>query len=1099
MMRNRLLPFVVLLVCVFAFTTPARAQTINGNVVGTVTDEQGAAVPGVTVTVTNVENGQSRTATTNEEGLYRIAGLPVGTYSVKLEKSGFTAVTSQVAVSVGQDSSANAQLKAGGVSEQVTVVATGALLDTTQSQVSRNVDQTRILELPGRNNLNGLALLNPGVLPNTGNGRPGSGFVVNGNRSRSNNFTIDGANNNDQSLSTPRQTVPSENLQEFQIITNTPEAEFGRNAGSYVNQITKSGTNDFHGVGWWAWDGNGFDALSTTQERTFRANRAAGLNEYDARHRARSVQIDNIYGGNIGGPIARNHTFFFVSYDANPFRTTVSSVQRAALDQASLDLLRANRTRFGVTGSTPGAAVDFLLNTFPASNDPTPAGGTLTASQTVVRDRAGVAVGTVTFRTFNRTLGQGLPYGTDFKRWMPKINTKLNDKDQLSFRYLFDQSEDPGSPASLPGLEVGQNTRNQSFTVNDVYALTTNWINEARFTYSRRKINFPENLGAFAQGAQLSVSGSLSAFNGGNANFPQSRLDNVYEFTENMSYSTGKHNLKWGANVLRYQLGSFFAPNSRGFISYASLNAFLNDQSNLIQRAVGDFNTNAITYEDSFFVQDNYRFRPDVTFNLGMRYEYVTVPFGYFSNAKADINNWGPRVGFAWNPKEFADGRFVFRGGFAISYDQVFQNILLNVSRNYPRAATFSAACDGCAPFNGVANADPFFRQDPTAIPAAAGRALDTRLFAPNTRIAQPMSWQWNTGLQYQFGRDYVFKAEYIGTKGSNLVREVETNPGFCGATNPLNTGGGVSCTSVNLNNARLDRTRGSVVVGQGIASSIYHSGQFTLEKRFSQFHIMGANFGGLTFNTNFTYSMFISESDDVLGGQLNRTIPSDPRNPGVDRGRSGYDQPKRLVASYVWQSPDVFKGNWLANRLLGGWEISGITTLADGTPYSILSANNQLGIAPASISTVQLSQRPMVVNPARNDDSFTIATVQTINGIRQLVYPDPTAHYGLIPAESGFLGNLGANTKRTGGTIRTDLSFVKNFRTFSESQRLQLRAEVFNIFNHRNFTIVPGTSPSGLSTTNTLSATTNAATFANLGLTSVFGRQFLFGARYFF
>jgi outer membrane receptor protein involved in Fe transport len=1089
-MRNRLLPLFAALACVLAFTTAAWAQTINGNIVGTVTDEQGAAVPGATVTVTNVETGQSRTGTTNEEGLYRIAGLPVGSYSVKIEKTGFAAVTSSVGVSVGQDSKADAKLGAGGVSEQVTVVATGALLDTTQSQVTRNVDQTRILELPGRNSLNGLALLNPGVLPNQ-NGRPGSGFVVNGNRSRSNNFTIDGANNNDQSLSIPRQSLPSENLQEFQIITNTPEAEFGRNAGSYVNQITKSGTNEFHGVGWWAWDGNGLDALTTSQERTFNANRAAGLNEYDARHRARSVSVDNIYGGNVGGPIVRNHTFFFVSYDANPFRTTVSSVARAALDQASLDFLRANRTRFGPGGGVaPGAAVDFILRTFPASNDPTPAGGTLAASQATVRDAAGVAVGTVTFRTFNRTLGQGLPYGTDFKRWMPKINTKLNSKDQLSFRYLFDQGEDPGSPASLPGLEIGQNTRNQSFTVNDVYALTPNWINEARFTYSRRKINFPENLTAFASGAQLSISGALGAFSGGNANFPQSRLDNVYEWTENMSYSTGKHNLKWGANVLRYQLGSFFAPNSRGFVSYANLNAFLNDQSNLIQQANGDFNVNAITYEDSFFVQDNYRFSPDLTFNLGTRYEYVTVPFGYFSNAKADINNFGPRVGFAWNPKGFYDGKFVFRGGFGVSYDQVFQNILLNVSRNYPRAATFSAACNGCAAFNGVRASDPFFQQDPTAIPASVGQTLDTRLFAPNERIKQPMSWQWNTGVQFQLGRDYVFKAEYIGTKGSNLIREVETNPGFCGATNPLNTGGGVSCTSANLNRARRDPTRGSVVVGQGVASSIYHSGQFTLEKRFSQFHIMGANFGGLTFNTNFTYSMFISESDDVLGGQANRTIPSDPRNPGLDRARSGYDQPKRFIASYVWQSPDIFRSNWVANRLLSGWEIAGITTLADGTPYSILSANNQLGITPASISTVQLSQRPMVVNPAANDDSFTTGTVATVGGVRTLVWANPNAHYGLVPAESGFLGNLGANTKRTGGTINTNLSAVKNFRTFSESQRLQLRAEIFNVFNHRNFTTIP---------TNTLSSTTNAATFLNLGLTNVGGRGFLFGARYFF
>jgi outer membrane receptor protein involved in Fe transport len=1082
-MRTKLFPLIALLACVFAFTTHAGAQTINGNIVGTITDEQGAAVPGVTVTAMNAETGASRTAVTNDEGLYRIAGLPVGTYNVKADKTGFGASTSQVSVSVSQDSKVDVQLKAGGVSEQVTVVATGALLETTQSQVAKTVDQTRILELPGRNSLNGLALLNPGVLPNQ-NARPGSGFAVNGNRTRSNNFTIDGANNNDQSLSIPRQNLPSEDLQEFQIITNTPEAEFGRNAGSYVNQITRSGTNDFHGIGWYAWDGNGLNALTTSQERTFRANIAAGRSEYDARHAARSPNVDNIFGGNVGGPIKRNHTFFFTSFDKNPFRTTISSAQRAALDQSSLDFLRANRNRFNP------AAIDFILRTFPASNDPTLAGGSLAASQIVARDAAGAAVGTVTFRTFNRTLNQGLPYGTNFKRFLGKINTKINDRDQLSFRYLIDQGNDPGAPASLPGLELGQNTRNQSFTINDVYALNPNFINEARFTYSRRKINFPENFTAFAAGAQVSVSGALSAFNGGNANFPQSRLDNVYEWTENMSYSSGNHNLKWGANVLRYQLGSFFAPNSRGFLSYGSFNAFLNDQSNLIQKANGDFNVNAITYEDSFFVQDDYRYNSDLTFNLGLRYEYVTTPFGFFSNAKSDINNFGPRVGFAYNPKKFADGKFVFRGGFGIAYDQVFQNILLNVSRNYPRAATFSATCTGCAIFNGFNQTGlEFFNQDPTAIPASVGQTLDTRLFAPNTRVKQPMSWQWNVGAQYQFGRDYVFKAEYIGTKGSNLVREVETNIGFCGTASPLNTTG-LACSSSQINRTRLDPSRGSVVVGQGIASSIYHSGQFTLEKRFSSLHVNGSDFGGLTFNTNFTYSMFISESDDVLGGQTNRTIPSDPRNPGIDRGRSGFDQPRRLVASYVWQSPEILKEHWLANRLLSGWEIAGVTTLADGTPYSLLSANNQLGIAPSSISTVQLSQRLMVVNPAANDDSFTIATVATVNGQRQLVFPNPNAHYALIPAESGFLGNLGANTKRTGGTANTDLSAVKNIRTFGENQRLQLRAEVFNIFNRRSFTTIP---------TNTLSATTSAATFLNLGLTNVGGRSFLFGARYYF
>ena len=1093
-MRTRLLPLIALLACVFAFTTPAGAQTINGNIVGTITDEQGAAVPGVTVTATNTGTGATRSATTDDEGNYRIAGLPVGNYTVKVEKTGFASANASVSVSAATDSRADVQMKAGQVSEQVTVVATGALLDTTQSQVAKTVDQTRILELPGRNSLTGLALLNPGVLPNQ-NGRPGSGFAVNGNRTRSNNFTIDGANNNDQSLSIPRQNLPPEAIGEFQIITNNFAAEFGRNAGSYVNQITRSGTNDFHGTGFYSWFGNGLNSLTTAQQRNFnqlRANPAnAALSDKQILRQIRDVTNDSIYGVTVGGPVKRNHTFFFTSVDFEDFRTTVSSVSRAAITQASADALRANRARF----QSP-AAVDFILRTYPIAN--LAACPVANCSVAVNNGLTGVNAfsTTLTFATFNRTLAQGIPYGNDFGRWLGKINTKINDKDQLSFRYLIDQTDDPGSPASLPGLEIGTKSRNQSFTVNDVYAISATFINEARFTFSRRKINFPENLGSVAQGAQIQVNGvpglgtasNPRAFDVGNANFPQHRLDNVYEWTENMSWTRGNHNLKWGANILRYQLNSFFAPNSRGFIFYSDFNSLLADQPGLIQKAQGDFTVNAITYENSFFAQDDYRYNPDLTFNLGLRYEYVTTPFGYFSNAKSDLNNFGPSVGFAWNPKDMAGGRMVFRGGFRISYDQVFQNVLLNVSRNFPRAATFSGACTsgtpqfcGRAPFNGIN--DPFFNQQPSAVPAADVPFLDYRFFALNDRIKQPMSWQWSVGGQYQIGNNYVVKLDYIGTKGSNLIREVEKNFGFVRIVGQEQFG---------FTGIRQDPTRGSILVGQGIASSIYHSGQITFEKRFSNLNINGTNFGGLTFNTNFTYSMFISESDDVLGGQTNRTLPADPRNPGLDRARSGFDQPRRFVASYVWISPDVFKGNGFLNRIASGWEIAGVTVLADGTPYSVLNTGNPLGVLPGQISTISQSQRVQLVNPNATGNTFTSSSVVVVNGVRTLVFADPNARYGILPQNSGFVGNLGANTARTGGTANTDLSLVKNIRTYGESQRLQLRAEVFNVFNRRNFIAIP---------TNTISsaALTTPANFLNLGLTNVVGRTFLFGARYYF
>lgn len=1057
MMRNRLLPLVAVLALVFAFTAPAWAQTINGNIVGVITDEQGAAVAGVTVSATNVDTGASRSATTNEEGLYRIAGLPGGNYTVKAEKTGFAPISTQVAVNVALDSKADIQLKPGQVTENVTVVASGALLETTQSQVAKSVEPTRILELPGRNSLNGLALIQPGVLPNQ-NGRPGSGFAVNGNRTRSNNFTIDGANNNDQSLSIPRQNLPPEAIGEFQIITNSFAAEFGRNAGSYVNQITRSGTNDVHGAGFWIWNGNGIDALSTTAERNFRANVAAGVPEAVALRLARSVQVDNIYGGTVGGPIKRNHTFFFTSYDAEDFRTTVSSATRTAITQTGLNRLQALAAN-PAAGFAPGT-IAYLAANFPVSNTPTSQGSvTLTGLPAGVCN-SGTQNCVIPFEVFNRGAAGGIPYGTVFDRWLMKINTKINNKDQLSFRYLIDQSSDPGAPFSLAGQEVGQNVRNQSFTVNDVYALSSSMINEARFTYSRRKINFPENLGV-----AFSVGGVGSAFSvtGNAVNFPQNRLDNVYEWTDNLSKTSGNNNWKFGYNLLRYQLNSFFAPNLRGTVSYGSLVDFALDRNASFSQFAGDGRVNGVTYEHGMFAQDDYRFRPDFTMNLGLRYEYVTTPFGFFSNAKPDINNFSPAVGFAWNPKDFMSGKFVGRAGFRIAYDQVFQNVLLNNSRNFPRGVNVA--------FTNLTGQHPFNNLPSPPTPAtyvAQGNnpnLLPLRLFSPNERVKQPMSWQWSVGMQYQLSNNMVFKADYIGTKGSNLIREVEANVGFTAAS-------GLG------NGLRRDPTHGSILIGQGIASSIYHAGQFTLERRLTDIHIGGANFGGLLFNVNYTYSMFISESDDVLGGQANRTLPSDPRNPGIDRARSGFDQPHRFIASYVWQMPDLFKGNAFANRILGGWEISGITTSASGTPFSVLSTNNALGILAGQVSTVEGSQR-VSVNP---------------NGIYPLVStptaPVANAYFIVNAANSGILGTLGANTQRTGTTNRTDFGLVKNIRTFGESQRLQLRFDVFNAFNHRNFTTIPA---------NSLGNSNNLTQFLNLGLTNISGRTFQMGARYFF
>jgi hypothetical protein len=1056
-MRRPLLISLAALVFGFLIALPAAtAQTINGSISGLVTDTNDAAVAGATITATNTETGQSRDTVTNDEGLYRIASLGIGSYSIKVDKTGFGSAAENTKVSSGADTAVNFKLSAGPVTAQVVVSDTGAVLETTQSQVIKTVDQQKILELPGRNSLNGLALLQPGVLPNQNN-RPGSGFAVNGNRTRSNNFTIDGANNNDQSLSIPRQGLPPEAIGEFQIITNTFAAEYGRNAGSYVNQITQSGTNEFHGAGFYYWDGNGVDALTTAQQRCVNANTADNPNnrtEKEILRSCRSVTNNTVYGFTVGGPIVRNHTFFFTSFDWMDFRSNVSSASRHALDAPSRSFLQANSALFA-----PGA-VDFLLSNFPLANDPTPA-GTLELRNLNIPGNPPILGGTFRLRTFNRAASGPIPNPQDFDRQLIKVNTKINDNDQLSFRFLRDNFGGPfagSGVTSLPGQEVGQTLFNRSFTVNDVYLLSPTLINEARFTYSERALTFPEDLG-FA----FSIGQTGTAFGLGNINFPQFRNDKVLELTDNVAYTTGNHALKFGYNLLRYNLNSFFAPNLDGSVSYADINNFLFDRDATFSQFAGDGSTPSITYEHSGFVQDDWRVNPDLTLNLGLRYEYITTPFGFFSNAKPDINNWGPRLGFAWNPKGMFDGKFVFRGGYGLAYDQVFQNILLNNSRNFPRGVNVA--------FSNISGQRPFLNLPAPPTPqdfvAQGGNPLllPLRLFSPNERVKQPMSHKWTLGVQYQLSNDYVAKAEYIGTLGRNLVREVEANLGFTAAS-------GLG------NGQRVDPTRGSILIGQGIAKSSYHSMQLTLDKRFSAVRLFGINWGSTLMNASYTWSSFISESDDVLGGQANRTLPADPRCPECDKGRSGFDQPHRFVMASIWNLPGPQSGNFFVSRLLGGWELSSVTTVASGTPFTVFNGNNALGILPGQVATVHESQR-VSVNPA---GQYPLVSTPT--------RPIPNAYFIVNAGNSGIIGSLGSNTQRTGGTRNTNMAIVKNFRTFGESQRLQLRAEITNIWNRRNFTLIPS---------NTVGNTVNTTLFLDFGQTNVTGRTFLFGARYFF
>ncbi|MEW6733049.1 MAG: carboxypeptidase regulatory-like domain-containing protein [Acidobacteriota bacterium] len=1066
-MAKRIKPVIwgvgMLILYLFITNMTVNAQTIYGSISGTVRDESGAVIAGAQVTIRNIETGLVRETIANDAGYYRVASLSSGQYSVRISAPNFESIVREpIAVSVAVDAAIDVALKPGNAEEVVTVTGEAPLIEPSQSQLNKGVDQRRILELPGLRSLNGLALLQPGSVPNNNN-RPGSGFSINGGRTRSNNFTIDGANNNDQSLSIPRQNLPPEALQEFRIVTNNFAGEYGRNSGAYINVITRSGSNDFHGIFRFTANGNSFDGLSTAQERTFEAARKAGFSKQESLRRARSVVVESLAAFSGGGPIKKDHTFFFVSYDIDRLRSTTSAATRIAISPQGIANLTANANRFA-----PGA-LDFLTKTFPTANDPTPRG------QIDVRLSGGLVI-PVPLQQFNRALGETLAFGTNFSRFLSRIDTKLSGSDNLSVRYLINDSTNPGTPSSIPGQEVGQVQRDQSITINEVHVFSSSLINDFRFTYSRRSIDFPEN---------LPPSFNITGFsNVGNGNFPQFRTDNVYEYTDNISYSLGRHAFKTGVNILRYQLNSFFAPNLRGSVSYPSLTAFLTDQNATFSQFAGDGLVPSRTTELSTFFQDTFRAYPSLTLNLAFRYEYTGAPFGYFSNAKPDINNVAPRFGFAWNPradngfleKLLGTNRTVIRGGYAISYDQVFQNILLNVARNFPRGVNIAlGGISGQRIFDTANRPAPPSPQDFVNL-GGNPNLLPIRLYSPNKRIGQPYAQQFSLGIEREFLNDYVFKVYYVGTRGLSLVREVERNIGFTAAAvnanpsvyadilpglQPIRNAQGV------ITSFRVDPTRGSTLVGDGLAQSIFHSLQLTASKRFNN---------GLQFEVNYTYSSFINDSDDILGGQTNNTLPAVPFNFKLERARSGFDQPQRLIVNYLYEFPQINKGNGVIGRALSGFQLSGVTTVADGTPFTILNGSNALGILPGQIGTVEGSQR-VSLDPTGLPGSPTSSRV-------------PNPFFVFNQANSGIIGTAGRNTERTGGTVNFDMALAKATRVYGESHVIQFRWEVFNVFGRRNFTAIPA---------NTVTADTDLTRFLNLGQTDVAGRTMIFSLRYSF
>ncbi|MEP6743344.1 MAG: carboxypeptidase regulatory-like domain-containing protein [bacterium] len=1101
--------------CVFV----AQAQVTTGTMRGTVTDPNGAVVQNAKVTITKKSTNNSNTTQTTGTGQFEFNNLLVGDdYTVTVEAPNFKTLTlTEVRVNLNQVTDLPAQLTVGAVGETVVVTSGGTeLVDTTTTNLSKSFSERQVVELAQTNvggafggGVNNLALIAPNVSSSGGVG-VGSGGSVGGQRPRNNNFMIDGVDNNDKSVTGPAVYVSPEVVQEFSLLQNQFSAEFARSTGGQFITVTKSGTNDYHGTGY-----------------GFIRNRF--LNALDARQiadgfvRERNVpgtqflpRFDFFRGGaNLGGPVllpkfgeggpstwsGKNKLFFFTSYERLQVGFGAAPAGITALTAGALATVAAtpgvSATNLGVYRQfVPVAAVNNsgLINfcsVQPDANGQCPAG--------VLQ----LPVGTIE-----------LPPQPQFNKqnnFVLNLDFTQSSKTQHHARYNWTDNYGVGL-AGLPIFNEPVPNKQRLFSYTLLHTFTSNLTNETRLAYRRTDTSFPvttkfrfpgltdttfPNIGLLDLGVDI----------GPNGNYPQTGIENNYQVVDNVSYLLGNHSFKFGGDFRQVISPQTFTQRSRGDYQYSESQFFFYDVTpdNTAQRSVGDavyYGTQKILYG---FVQDDWRIRPNLTLNLGVSYSYQEPPKGtqlQALNAIANVpgliefhapiaqkRNFGPKVGFAWSPeykegllgRVFGNGgRSSLRAGFSMAYDYIFDNLYI-LSLPPQAQQTIDTTGPPYTP-NYLANGGIPNVLIPAADDAASARA-GTSAFIDDQQV--PYSLTWTGSFQRQFGQNWVFEARYLGTRGVHLLtqnrinRQNKVGGGFSGLPTFFSRPSQAELDALTLTltdiNARSNfvpryfnagfTNPGSIVGFLSNGNSSYHGASAQLIRRFNN---------GFLLTAAYTWSHLI---DDTTA-EVNTTVLSprrveDFQNLRADRADSALDHRHRFVTSFIYELPFFKKSNGLTRTLLGGFNFAGTYTAESGERATVLSGiDSNLNGDAAADRTIR--------NPAgvRGTGSTVTALSNTAGQIVGYLADNPNAEY--IRAGLGALSNSARNTMPLPGINNLDFSIFKNFR-IGETRRIQLRADLFNAFNHPQY--IPGSPNDIQPVTTTAVGQVNTVTGANLSL----------------
>jgi hypothetical protein len=1090
--------FFILVLAALILPALGKAQRLDGTLRVTVSDSTGAGIPDAKVTVTNEATGVTTTATASSAGTYVFPDLLVGTYTVGVEKSGFKkTINKGVQVESNQVAEVAATLEVGDVSAVVEVSAGAELVKTESSELGATFSNQVVADLPV-NTLGGdvkeFAVFAPGTTTQEG-GVLGSGGSIGGTRPRFNGFSIDGVDDNRVDVNGPTQPVIQESVAEFTLLTNQFSAEYGHSAGGQFNIVTKSGTNSWHGAGWGYNRNRDLNAATNQEIAAAAAAKSAGQAVPDIKNRFDYNRV----GASAGGPILKDKFFIYGAYE----------FQNEGLGSQGATVLTPTANGMSqLLALNPDSAVVAVLKQFPVATAKT---GTTN----------------VTFNNTTTAIDIGQFAGVApsyFREHDFTINGDVNlGKHQLRGRVLYDRQRSPQvnpvQPQSQFTGTVQSDARKYIFT--DAWTVSSRVINDFRASFSR--LNGPDILtpSQFTNFPNVEID-AFGSNTGPYSLAPQGYIQNIYQLVDNVSYIRGKHTFKAGIEGRNYITETNSLPRARGEWDYASLNSFINDLvpdgGNGALRGAGtgtSADNNPAVY---WFVQDDWKLTPRLTLNLGLRYEWSGVPRDegkqalnsiandpavglIFRKPQSDTNNFGPHIGFAWDPT--GRGKWSIRGGGQIAYDVIPLNFAINslppelqTEQNPTLTCALSGAPAWCGTGVGFLQGGGLLQVNvPPTTTAAARRA--TQALIPD--MVDPKVITWSLGVQHELFKDTSVEIRYVGTRSLELPVQKRLNS--ASAFDPNIPGGGIAplptylsasavpasvaaptSTLANFDNflaAKQFRPlltegfAGNLTTNPPLGTGIYHAGSVDFMHRFAK---------GLYFRTNYTFSKNIDNStNELFSSFVNPRRAQDGFNFAGERGRSALDLPQKFALTWVYDFPNLRSENRLLRGLAHGWEWSGTYLAQLGQPVTALSdadANSNGDVAGdrTILNPSGVGLTGTVVNAVCNAGAGGTTTIVGLdpstgawqcgsendaNIVGYVVAPaavgqdagliNPKARF--VQAQLGARANVGRNTVSSPGLNIWNMSLFKTMK-FAERASVQFRFQTFDTFNHQNYSI---------------------------------------------